>query len=393
MAQNVGQINTYLGQPYQNTDMVPGKRTIADLIDMIDPWDTPFLKFLGIGPKGRGGGNKASKFRIQNWPNTRVEWINDKLAPLQITLAESGALPVGVAEVTYNLTGLAANVLRKGDVLSYQGENVVVTVATGTTATISRVFGGAAGNAIPEDAVLEIVGRARIEGAESDPDMSTDPYEEFNYTQIFQAEVKVARTANKVPNYGMSSEYNRELEKKFKEQMRLLERTLFYGFRNAGKGDFPRAMGGLPQFTTKNVTALAGAVLQASDIEDAVAKAWHAGGNPSMIVTNSWGKRKISSFFKDPVRTARKEKIGGVVIEYMQTEFGTIGTLMTRWCPQGTMYIIEPEYLGILPFDEFFDEPLAKTGDYERGQMVGEYTFIQKNDEAHAVIQNFSTTA
>lgn len=393
MPQNLGQSNTYQGTDYQNVDVVPRKRTIADMIDMIDPWDTPLLKYLGIGPNGRGGMSKASKFRLQNFPNTRVEWLNDKLGALSVVLAEGSDLPAGVAGASVSVTLGEANIIRIGDVLrTAAGENVLVTAASGLTATLHRVFGGAAGGAIGATEELQLIGRARIEGAESDSDFTTNPLESFNFTQIFQAEVKVTRTANKVPNYGMGAQYDYELKKKFKEQMRLLERTMFYGFKNKGADDLPRAMGGLPEFITANTTDLAGAVLQSSDLVDAVAEAWHAGGNPSLIILNSWAKRLISSFYVSSVRTTRTEKIGGVVIEYIQTDFGTIGTLMTRWCPQDTLYIVEPEYLAVLPFDEFFDEKLAKGGDYMKGQVVGEYTAVIKNDPSHAVIKNFKTT-
>ena len=99
------------------------------------------------------------------------------------------------------------------------------------------------------------------------------------------------------------------------------------------------------------------------------------------------------SFYASPVRTARTEKTGGVVIDQIETEFGVLGVLMTRWCPSTELWIVSTDYIGVLPFDEFFDEPLAKTGDYMRGQIVGEYTFVCKNDGAHARITGISTNS
>ncbi|MCS7038029.1 MAG: DUF5309 domain-containing protein, partial [Caldilineales bacterium] len=67
--------------------------------------------------------------------------------------------------------------------------------------------------------------------------------------------------------------------------------------------------------------------------------------------------------------------------------------LMTRWIPPTELYVLTSEHVGILPFQEFFDEPLAKTGDFMRGQVVGEYTLVVRADAAHGRIVSISTTS
>lgn len=56
-----GQRNTY-------SDTTPIMRAIADTIAMIDRTEAPLLNKLGLNNEGR--------FRIVNWPNTKVEWLN-----------------------------------------------------------------------------------------------------------------------------------------------------------------------------------------------------------------------------------------------------------------------------------------------------------------------------
>jgi hypothetical protein len=128
-------------------------------------------------------------------------------------------------------------------------------------------------------------------------------------------------------------------------------------------------------------------------LEDKIQSAWEYGGMPDLIVCNGWVKRKISSFYAGAVRTTRTEGTGGVVIDNIETEFGTLGMLMSRWCPSDELYVLSSEYVGILPFDPFFDEPLAKDGDYEKGHIVGEYGFVLKNEKAHAHITSISTSS
>ena len=396
MAQVAGTRYSYSDAAYSINPLSPQKRAIADMIDMIEPKEVPLLKYLGIGEKGSGGGSKASKFRITNWPSTRVQWLEDTLAPISSTLAETMAATNATA--TLQLTFGAANYWRHGDVLLVDNERLFVETISGISATVQRLFGGSAvqdTTSHATSAVVTLIGRARDEGATSEADYTTQVVDKYNYTQIWQAEVKVTRTQNKMMNYGMGAEYDYQLSKKFVEQLKLLEATLYNGVRLAGSAttNVPRSMGGLKTFITTNTASLSSAALTQKDLEDKIQQAWVAGGNPNLIVCNAWVKRKISSFYAPYVRTTRTESTGGVTIDTIETEFGTLEILMDRWCPSTELYILSPEYIGILPFDPFFDEPLAKTGDFMAGQIVGEYTMIVKNDTAHARLIGISTTS
>lgn len=50
------------------TDTGNIKQAIADVIAMIDWTEAPLLNKLGL--------DNSSKFRLVNWPNTKVEWLN-----------------------------------------------------------------------------------------------------------------------------------------------------------------------------------------------------------------------------------------------------------------------------------------------------------------------------
>lgn len=402
MAQVTGARTSYDGGSYTIVPLTPQKRAIADLIDIIDPMDVPVLKYFGIGDSGAGGMSKVSQFRIQNWPSTRVEWLEDTMAPLTTTITASMAATNATA--TLAIVAGNANYLRPGHVIKIDDERLLVRIVSSDSATVTRMWGGTATNVNTSashaaSAVVEIVGNARDEGDESDADFTTQVAAPYNYTQIFQAEVKVSRTQNKISQFGISAEYDYHVQKRFKEQVRLLEKTLFDGARNAGTNQTasntldPRAMGGFRTFITDNTASLSSGPLTQKDLEDQIMACWSDGGNPDLIICNGWVKRKISSFYAPYVRTVRTEATGGVTIDQVETEFGTLNILMSRWCPSSQLYVVSTEYVGILPYDEFFDEPLAKTGDYERGQVVGEYTLVVKNDKAHARIMSISTTS
>lgn len=402
MAQVTGARTSYDGGSYTVVPLTPQKRAIADLIDIIDPMDVPVLKYFGIGDSGAGGMSKVQQFRIQNWPSTRVEWLEDTMAPLTTTITASMAATNATA--TLAIVAGNANYLRPGNIVKIDDEHLLVRSVSSDSATVTRMWGGTATNVNTSashaaSAVVEIVSNARDEGDESDADFTTQVAAPYNYAQIFQAEVKVTRTQNKISQFGISAEYDYHVQKRFREQVRLLEKTLFDGVRNVGTnstaaGSYdPRSMGGFRQFITDNTASLSSGPLTQKDLEDQIQACWTDGGNPDLIICNGWVKRKISSFYAPYVRTTRAENAGGVTIDQIETEFGTLNLLMSRWCPSSQLYVVSSEFVGILPYDEFFDEPLAKTGDYERGQVVGEYTLVVKNDKAHARIMSISTTS
>lgn len=404
MAQLTGARTSYDGGSYTVVPLTPQKRAIADLIDIIDPYDVPVLKYLGIGDMGAGGMSKVSQFRIQNWPNTRVEWLEDTLNVLTTTMGSSVVATNVTTSVNGTFTVAAANILRPGHVIKVDNERMLVRSVSSDSVTANRMWGGTATNwntsaSHAVAAVVEIISNARDEGDESDADYTTQVAAPYNYSQIFQAECKVTRTQNKISQFGISGEYDYEVQKRFKEQVRLLEKTVFHGARAVGTSQTAagtldaRSMGGLDWFITDNTASLSSGPLTQKDLEDQIQACWTDGGNPDLIICNGWVKRKISSFYAPYVRTTRTEATGGVTIDQVDTEFGTLNILMSRWCPSAQLYIVSSEYIGILPYEEFFDEPLAKTGDYERGQIVGEYTLVVKNDKAHARLTSISTTS
>jgi hypothetical protein len=63
---------------------------------------------------------------------------------------------------------------------------------------------------------------------------------------------------------------------------------------------------------------------------------------------------------------------------------------MDRWAPTTMIYIIDPQHAGLLTYDPFAWEDLAKTGDYDRAEVVGEFTFCLRQEKAHALLTNVS---
>ncbi len=360
-------------------DTTPQRRAITDVIDIISPSVVPVVKYFGLE-------GDAGKFRLVNWPSTKVEWLEDELATLTDDL--NGSITSNATTITVT----DASKFKKGDIVEIDSEMVWVSGISGEVLTATRDYGGTQATHADE-ATVTIINAARLEGADADYGRAfSDIAAPYNYTQIFSDDVKVTRTANKISQYGISEEFDYQAAKRVPELCRLIEKAFFRGQRKAGSATTPRASGGLETFITDNTANLSSAALTQKNLEDQIQAAWEDGGQPDLIMCNAWVKRKISGFYSASVRTTRDEKRGGVTIDEIDTEFGTLGILMSRWCPSSKLYIVESQYVGFVPFDAFFQEELAQTGDSVKGQVVGEYSLVVKNDKAHGYIYGISTS-
>ena len=380
-----GTRNTY-------TDTTPIKRAIADTIAMIDWTEAPLLNKLGL--------DNASRFRLVNWPNTKVEWLEDAMSPRSGTINEAlddneTGVDVQSGEGDYLHVG---HIIKVDDELMY-----VVSVAT-DTATVVRGFAGTTAAIHSDDAVWEIATIARLEGADFATGHTTLLTAPYNHTQILSEAIKVTGSEEVNPKYGIPDTMAYHLMKiigggpvgqkqKAGALPILLEQSFYYGMRAAGSATTARAMGGFNQYVTTNVTDMASAALTRTAIEDKMQACFEAGGSPDTIICGAWARRKISSFYEDVIRTERSETRGGSTITTIVTDFGELEVMYDRWCPSDELYIIEPNKMGWLTFRSFDVKDRASTGDYMIKDVIGEFSFVLANEEAHARLHGFSTTS
>lgn len=374
------------------TDTTPQKRVVTDLIQNIDPRDIPLISYLGL--------DNQSKFRFVNFPSTKIEWLEDTLSPTSTTVDEA----LDGSETGVDVAAGTGQYFQPGTVFKVDDEKMWVSSVSTDTLTVIRGWGGSTATTHNSGATAEILFTARLEGDESDDGHTTTLSAPYNYSQIFHKEIKVSGTDEVVSKYGIADEYRYQLAKVMSgggngmgkgragEKMLELERTAFYGERIQGSASVARGMGGFDTFITTNTTDLNGDPLDIKTLEDQIQDCWTGGGMPDLIVCNGWVKRKISSFYAGSVRTERSERRGGMMITSIETEFGVLDILLDRHCPSEKAYIVQSDMVGWVSIRPFFEQKLAVTGDYMRGQVVGEYSFVCMNEKAHAIIDNISTT-
>jgi len=366
---------------YVNT--AENKRVITDYIALLDPSDAPFIEAIG------GLDGAASKFRFTN-QGTMVEWIEDTLAPLTGVFALTAT-----ANSATNVTSLKVadgNMVQPGHILLTGTELLWVSANSSGVLTVTRSLGSSTMVTLATDASFSIVGMARLEGADSDPIGYTDLSTNSNYTQIFHKEIKQTGTAPYQDRWGMTDQMQYESAKSIPEMMRLIERTLQYGKRAAGSTTTPRMMGGYQEFITTNKAS--GANMSVSSlipgiIEDAVELIYNAGGAGDFLgIVNPATYQKIKNAYDSSsyVRYAPEQNRFGTLVDRIVTPFGDVSFVIDRWQLSNLIPILKLDNVGMLTLRPWQVEDLAKTGDAEKKQLVGEYTFCLKLEKSHALL-------
>jgi hypothetical protein len=364
------------------SDTVPQKRVITDVISLIDPSDAPFIEKIGGLDAGAG------KFRFANWPSTKVEWLEDTMAALTSTLQ--------TATIASNATAATvgdASVFQPGHIIKITAQTFWVSAVDLTNNILTMAALGGTGTSHATGTTITIVGLARIEGDDSDPVAFTSRTSNYNFTQIFHHEIKVSRTQAKISQWGIGNEFDYQAQKVIPTLMRLMERHLLSsGTRHSGSATMGRVMGGLPVFITGNTAS--GVTMTKTSIEEAIQMAWADGGvGPWIAPVSGDNLQKLFGFYENSgyLRIDRTEtEVGMEKVNVVHTPFGDVFPLLDRWADSGTIYFVDLNQVGMLTHDAFVQEPLAVDGDYQKGQVIGEFTFVCRQDNAHAVMGGVS---
>jgi len=366
------------------------KRIVEDYIAMLDPSDAPLVDLIG----GLDGG--SSKFQFTGKGKV-VEWLEDTLAPLTGAMSVTGnGSTVATTSVTA-LTVADGNMLQPGHILLVGAELMWVSEVTPSSGaiTVTRAIAGTSVASFASTAAFSVVGMARLEGDDSDSIGYTDVTGNSNYTQIFHKELKLTGTAMAIDEYGYSDPYQYQAAKSIPEMMRLIERALFYQKSgSAGSSTTPRYMGGLQAFISTNNYA-SGATLSVAKIEDAVELAYNAGGGGDYVAVVAPSTYQVVKNLYDSsafVRYAPEQSTFGTLVDKIITPFGNVTFVIDRWCPSTLIPILKTENVGMVTLRPWQVEDLAKSGDYQKTQLLGEFTLAMRLAKSHALLTAVSAS-
>ncbi|MBN2455741.1 MAG: DUF5309 family protein [Sedimentisphaerales bacterium] len=363
---------------------------VSDLIGIVSPYETPLLDALGDP--------------MREAMSSHHEWLEDDLLPNKDAIDDS-TYTDPAADTDFVVDNNSR--FRVGDQIQVEGseELMLVTGIDTNTLTVVRGYAGTTPENLADNKVINILGNAALEGADKATARFTNRNRGGNYTQIFSAAVEVSGTDMAASQLGLADEMDFQKQERLRELIRDLENTVINGGQPAsnpqGSSSVRRSMNGIIQSLSTNVIHdddtghPSDDSLDEASINYILRKIWESSnGNVDLIVVNGFQKRKINSFISSSRSYAPGDTTFTDMIGVYESDFGICRIVTSRWMPQDAVLLLDSSRINVLPLAgrSFHFKPLASGGDYECGELIGEYTLELKNEAAHGLIRDLSTS-
>lgn len=360
---------------------------VSDLVAINAPHETPLLDALG------------DPTRVAR--STVHEWLEDSLLPNTDIITAETFTPNATSATTFEVEN--PNRFRPGDLVRPEGSGEVMLVESigvgGGTITVQRGYGGTAPEALASNQVLNILGNAALEGDDAAAARFTNRTRKTNYTQIFTQTVEVSGSELAVRQIGVADELEHQKNQRLRELLRDLEQTVINGVAPTsspeGSQSVRRSMRGILASITTNIFSPgvddfpAGTTLTEAQLNAALRAIWEqSNGRVDLIVVGGVQKRAINAFVASDRRYSAQGEVFKDGISIYESDFGICRVVLSRAVPRGKVLLLDSSRIEVLPLAgrSFHYRALARTGDRESGQIVGEYTLEFRNENAHGVI-------
>lgn len=373
-------------QAYSADQSAVYKLDLSEVLATILLDDTDVLSTLGIS------GEVATQ--------TKHSWVEDALNGT--TVLQSGGTAAQMALGTTSGTVIRFSSSQIGRItagtllknrLSGKTEVIQVTAVSGTSATVTRGYGATSAQTHAAAATWDIIANPRPQGMAGPADESTARTLAHNFTQIFSKGVKITGTAQAIEHAGVNAEDAYQIDMRLRELKRELDRSVIMGVRagaDVGATTYG-TMGGLIDYIgfigAGNVNGTA-ETLTPSVLNAMAKQVFDDGGTPTHVIVGGVQKQKISQFDQEYRRSTLDSRRAGYTVEEFVTDLGVnLTVVVDRWVPNDVALVIDASRVKIMPLRTraFTLEKLAKTGDSDDWQIVGEYTMEVRNAaEAHA---------
>ena len=363
---------------------------VSDLIGIISPYETPLLDVLGDP--------------MREAMSTHHEWLEDELLPNKDAVNDS-TFTDPAADTDFVVDN--GSRFRIGDQIQVEGseELMLITGINGDTLTVVRGYAGTTPEDLADNQVINILGNAALEGDDRPDARFTNRSRCGNYTQIFTAAVEVSGTDMAASQLGLADELDYQKQERLRELIRDLENTVINGGQPTsdpeGSSSVRRSMKGIIQHLSTNVFNTgdtgfpSGTGLDETKVNYVLRKIWdNSNGNVDLIVVGGFQKRQINAFCADSRTYAANDTTFTNMVSVYESDFGICRIVTSRWIPQDAALFLDSSRISVPPLAgrSFHFKPLASSGDYECGELIGEYTLELKNEGAHGLIRDLSTS-
>lgn len=256
-----------------------------------------------------------------------------------------------------------------------------------------------------------------VEGDDATANTADPTVRLANQLQTLRKVVQVSGRAREIDTAGRADEFEYQLKKRMKELGRDLEAALTQNNAGtAGSANSAPLMASFESWIASSATAVgnyvsvgtgtaqttiginsaagypvtapvdstvAGTLTEAS-VKYVIRQIWVNGGDPSLVMVGADVKQKISASFTGIATRFRsvESKSEAQIIagaDIYVSDFGAVTIVPNRFQRERTVLVLDPDYLGIASLRGFRMERLAKTGDSDKAQILGDYTLEVRN--------------
>jgi len=249
-----------------------------------------------------------------------------------------------------------------------------------------------------------------IEGDDATTDASVATVRLTNYCGISDKVARVTGTQEAVDKAGRGKEMAYQLVKRGRELKTDIELSVFANnIKVAGNDTLAREVGGLEAWIDTNTSAgtsgsdgSLGSTARTDGTQRAFTEsllldvhqlAWDNGGEPGALYTGSFNKRVASGF--TGVATKYKDVDDKKIIasaDIYVSDFGELSIVPSRHIRSRSAMLVDHNMLAFSTLRNMETVDLAKTGDSERKQIICEWTIEVRNEKAHGIVADLTTS-
>lgn len=346
--------------------------------------------------------------------NTKYEWLESQLTPLQWTVNDATNIAVGATKTITVDSG--ANGIIVGSILRFSNPTtrtpvwtvqVKVTAVNSDTEFVASLYGSNPDVVIPDNSVIHLVSKPKKENNKDFiAQNNMQPNFEFNYTQNFEVAVELSDTALNSASYGNTTTLATQMAQGMYLMTQEISESVYYGQRVQRSSTENGTFGWIPTYvdvSEGNVVDASGWAISWTLINDLWEEIKRDGGTYDAIYCNLEQARKISAFNtsgNNPITQVSRDDIstGSYVLNFV-SDIPVAGWLISRIIvdekvPNDRVYLLNTAKIWLVPMQNRDVRVVDGTQNGQDGQTAllrAELTLaVADGKYSHGVLKNLS---
>lgn len=134
-----------------------------------------------------------------------------------------------------------------------------------------------------------------------------------------------------------------------------------------------------------------------ADLGDVIDQCWTSGGNPDVIMLNSFQKRALNAFAGagGANQTVNREQGGKKIVNAVsvyESDYGQMKVVPNRFMRTREVLVLDTQYWAIGILRGMQNKEIAKTGDSYKRQVLMEAGLMAKNEASSGIVRDLTTS-